>query len=238
MNNLILVRHGQSEWNYSNRFTGWQDISLTNQGRLEAKQSGNLIKQLNINFEFAFTSLQSRANETLSIIINILKQKIKIKKTWQLNERHYGALTGLNKEEIKKKYGEKKVHEWRRSWDISPPPINENDPNNPSKNKIYKDLNLKNIPNCESLKDTYNRVIPYWNKEILPLLIKKKNIIISAHGNSLRGLYKKLFNISDINISNLEIPTGNPLFINFDKKLNIQKYIYLDTSRAKNIIND
>ena len=236
MNNLILIRHGQSEWNLQKRFTGWVDVGLTDVGKKEAKQSGELTKKLNIQFDRFFTSFQKRAILTLEIILNVLgKNTSEISREWKLNERHYGALTGLNKDEVKKKLGKKQVHIWRRSWNIAPPPMLDTDPNHPSKNIVYSKIPLNKIPNCESLKDTYNRVIPFYEKKIVPLLLDKKNIIIAAHGNSLRAIYKKLFNISNKKITEVEIPTGNPLLINFEESLKIKKYKYLDSKRAKKI---
>ena len=237
MNNLILIRHGQSIWNLERRFTGWADVDLTDQGRSEAKYAGQLINQLNIEFNVYFTSVQKRAINTLEIILDILKKKNSIiKKAWELNERHYGALTGLNKDEIMKKHGKKQVHIWRRSFDVSPPPMEKTNPNHPSKNRTYINIPTGKIPNSESLKSTFDRVIPYYEKNIKPLLSSNKNILISAHGNSLRALCKKLLNISNKKIINFEIPTGNPLLINFDENLEIKKYKYLDDKRAKKIL--
>ena len=193
MYNLILVRHGQSQWNLENRFTGWYDAELTKQGIEEAQQAGFLIKNLNINFNFAFTSFQKRAILTLDEINKKLDLSIKnIFKAWELNERHYGALQGLNKEETANKHGEQQVKIWRRSYDIPPPPMNKNNPDHPVHYPIYKNINKNLIPDTESLKDTFKRVIPYYEKNILPVLKKEKNVIISAHGNSLRSLCKKI----------------------------------------------
>ena len=235
MNNLILVRHGQSEWNLENRFTGWVDVDLAPTGKLEACKAGELIKEKKINFDYFFTSYQKRAINTLKLILNTLRIKdVPIIKAWQLNERHYGSLTGLNKDEMKKKLGEKKVHEFRRSWDISPDPLSKNNPYHPANIEAYKDVPLENIPDTESLKDTYERVLPYFTKEIQSKLINK-NILISAHGNSLRAICKFLFKLSEDKIPKLEIPTGNPLFINLDNN-KIVKCYYLDNERAKDLI--
>ena len=180
MNNLILVRHGQSEWNLENRFTGWVDVDLAPTGKLEACKAGELIKEKKIKFDYFFTSYQKRAINTLKLILNTLRIKdAPIVKAWQLNERHYGSLTGLNKDEMKKKLGEKKVHEFRRSWDIPPDPLSKNNPYHPVNIEAYKDIPLENIPDTESLKDTYERVLPYFTKEIQSKLINK-NILISA----------------------------------------------------------
>ena len=237
MNNLILVRHGQSLWNKTRTFTGWADIDLTEQGKFEAEYSGQLIKKLNIEFDSYFTSVQIRAINTLSIILNILKKsEAKFKKAWQLNERHYGELTGLNKDQMIKKHGEKQVHIWRRSFDTPPPPMKTSNPYHPTKNKNYANIPLNNIPASESLKNTFDRVVPYYEKEIEPLVSLKKNVLVSAHGNSLRALCKKIFNISNKKIIDLEIPTGNPLLISFEDNLKMKEYKYLDNKRAKKIL--
>ena len=237
MSNLILVRHGQSEWNLENRFTGWVDVDLAPKGKLEACKAGELIKEKKININYFFTSYQKRAINTLKLVLNTLRIKdTEIIKAWQLNERHYGSLTGLNKDEMKKKLGEKKVHEFRRSWDISPDPLSKSNPYHPINIEAYKNIPPKNIPDTESLKDTYERVLPYFKKEILSKLEDNKNIIISAHGNSLRAICKYLFKLNEDNITKLEIPTGNPLFISFNDKKEITKCYYLDKERAKDLI--
>ena len=237
MNNLILIRHGQSLWNKERRFTGWADVDLTEHGKSEARQAGQLIKKLHIEFDTYFTSVQKRAIQTIEIILDILNKKnSEIKKAWELNERHYGALTGLNKDEMVKKHGEKQVHIWRRSFSIAPPPMEETNLNHPSKNKAYINIPTSKIPSCESLKNTFERVMPYYEENIKPLLSSNQNILITAHGNSLRALCKKLFNISDKKIVGFEIPTGNPLLIRFEKNLKIKEYKYLDSKRAKKIL--
>ena len=233
MKNLILIRHGQSKWNLEKRFTGWADIGLTNQGIREAHNSGKLIKDLNLKYEICFSSILKRAYNTLEIILEIIDQKnLKYEKHYQLNERHYGALTGLNKDDMKKKYGEEKIFEWRRSWNVSPPLHNQGQ----NEDIIYPDINTSDIPGSESLEDTYKRIVPFYEKNILPLLKEDKNIIVAAHGNSLRALMKNIFNISNNKIFKLEIPTGNPLLISFDNELQIMKYQYLDTSREKELL--
>ena len=234
MNNLIAVRHGQSFWNKSRRFTGWADIDLTEQGKFEAELAGKLIKELNIEFHICFTSQLKRAINTLSIILNILnKSNAEITKAWELNERHYGALTGLNKDEMIKKHGSKQVQIWRRSFDIPPPPM---DSQHPHKNNIYTNIPKDKTPECESLKDTFERVIPYYEEKIKPLIFSKKNILIVFHGNSCRSLLKKIFNISNNKIVELEIPTGNPLLIRFEENLKVKEFKYLDSKRAKKIL--
>tara|TARA_Y100000590_G_scaffold169038_1_gene193630 strand:- start:2360 stop:3076 length:717 start_codon:yes stop_codon:yes gene_type:complete len=235
MSHLILVRHGQSEWNLENKFTGWVDVNLSAKGKLEACKAGELIKELNIDINFFYTSYQKRAVETLKLILNTLRIKNdKVIKAWELNERHYGALTGFNKDEMKKIYGEKKIHEFRRSWDNTPEPLNKNNPYHPLNILIYNDIPRDKIPDTESLKDTYNRVVEYFKKNISKKL--DKNILISAHGNSIRALCKYLFKINNNEISKLEIPTGNPLLINFNNKNKIDSVKYLDKNRAKNLL--
>ena len=237
MRNLIIVRHGQSTWNAKNKFTGWVNAPLSEKGKQEAKSAGKLIKSINLINLNGFTSFLDRAIETYNIIINNIEQKNVIeKKAWQLNERHYGSLTGLNKEETKKKIGEEQFKKYRRSWDISPPPMSESDSNNSLFSPLNANIPLGMIPFTESLKDTYNRVIPYYKKEIQRHIKENKNVLISAHGNSLRALCKYLFNISDQKINELEIPTGNPLVIDFNNSHKIIKYYYLDEKRSKTIL--
>ena len=228
MSNLILVRHGQSIWNKERRFTGWADIGLTEQGKSEAKHAGQLIKELNIKFDAYFTSELKRPVNSLDIILKVLNEKnAHINKTTKLNERNYGNLTSLNKDEIIKKYGNEQVKIWRRSYNIRPPVM---DTKHPYKNKI--DLNSSS----ESLKDTYERVLPYYKEKIEPLISLKKNVLIVFHGNSCRALLMKLFNISENKIIEFEVPTGNPLLINFDQNLKVNDFKYLDKKRAKKIL--
>jgi len=237
MNHLILVRHGQSVWNLEKRFTGWVDVELTVQGKLEANKSGELIKKLNLKINNFFCSYQKRAINTLELILNNINSKPnQITKAWELNERHYGELTGLNKDQMKKVYGEKKIHIFRRSWDMSPAPLNKNNPYHPLNIEIYKNIPRNKIPDTESLKDTYERVIYYYLKIIEPLIQNGQNVLITAHGNTFRALCKKLFNISDKNIPRLEIPTGNPLLIKFKNNLKIDGCRYLDSSRSKDLL--
>jgi 2,3-bisphosphoglycerate-dependent phosphoglycerate mutase len=235
MSNLILVRHGQSVWNLQNRFTGWVDVELTEGGELEAKKAGNLIKALDIKIDLFYSSIQLRAKNTLKLIKEILKNDEPSKRAWQLNERHYGALTGLNKDEMKKKLGEEKIHQFRRSWDLRPDPLDKTNPYHPSNIEIYKNVPQKNIPDTESLKDTYERVINYYNEEI-EKNITHNNILISAHGNSIRALCKHLFGLDNTQITKLEIPTGNPLIINLNDKKEINECKYLDQDRAKDLL--
>ncbi len=236
MTHLILIRHGQSVWNLEKRFTGWVDVDLTNIGKLEACKAGERIKELNIKLDYFYSSFQLRAINTLKLIKNTLRNKNEIIKAWELNERHYGNLTGLNKDEMKKKIGEKKILEFRRSWDIRPEPLNKTSPYHPLNIKIYENIPKKNIPNTESLEDTYNRVVPYYKKEIESKLSDQKSILISAHGNSIRALCKYLFKLDNKKISNLEIPTGNPLMIQLDQKYKIKNCKYLIKERARDLI--
>ncbi len=228
MNNLILVRHGQSLWNKERRFTGWVDIELTEQGKSEAQLAGQLIKDLNVELDAYFTSQLKRAINSLEIILEILKKDdAKVTKNSALNERHYGGLTSLNKDEIIKKYGKEQVQVWRRSFESAPPKMEDD---HPYKNKI--DSNILS----ESLKDTYDRVIPYYEQNIKPLLSLKKNILVVFHGNSCRALLMKIFNISKKMIAEFEIPTGNPLLLKFGDNLKVQDYKYLDAKRARKIL--
>ena len=236
MSHLILVRHGQSEWNLQKRFTGWVDVDLAPKGKLEACKSGELIKEKNIKIDYFFSSIQLRAINTLKLILNTMRIKNNFEKAWELNERHYGALTGLNKDEMKKKLGEKKIHEFRRSWNIKPDPLDKNNPYHPINIEAYKSISKENIPDSESLEDTYNRVIPYYKSNIENKLIENKNVLVVAHGNSIRSLCKYLFKLDEKKIPSLEIPTGNPLIINFDINNKIIECKYLDQSRAKDLI--
>ena len=235
MSFLILVRHGQSIWNLEKRFTGWVDVDLTETGESEAKKAGLLIKERNIEIDFYYTSLQLRAHNTLKIIQKALNDEKKFSKAWQLNERHYGALTGLNKIEMSKKIGEDKVYEFRRSWDIKPEPLEKENPYHPINIEKYNNIPREVLPDTESLKDTYERVTKYFEKEI-KIKLKNNNVLISAHGNSIRALCKSLLNLDNKQITNLEIPTGNPLLIEFNEKLKITNCEYLDKERAKNLL--
>ena len=228
MNNLILIRHGKSYWNKSKRFTGWADIDLHDEGKSEAKHAGKLLKNLQIEFDGYFTSQLKRAIHSLNIILEVLgKSNVQINKAWNLNERHYGQLTSYTHEKIKKKFGEKQVQIWRRSYDTPPPPMDEQ---HPYKGKI----NSKIL--SESLEDTVKRVVPYYEKKIKPLIASKKNILVVFHGNSCRALLMEILNISKKKIVEFEIPTGNPLVIEFGNNLKVQNYRYLDPKRAKKIL--
>tara|TARA_B100001093_G_scaffold509571_1_gene573854 strand:+ start:567 stop:1274 length:708 start_codon:yes stop_codon:yes gene_type:complete len=233
MSYLILVRHGQSVWNLENKFTGWVDVNLTENGKLEAKKAGELIKKEQIEINLYYSSFQLRSKDTLKIIQDELKDYKKVKCAWELNERHYGALTGLNKDEMKKKLGEEKVHEFRRSWDLKPDPLDKKNPYHPVNIETYKEIPLEKIPDTESLKDTYERVIKFYIEEIQINI--NKNILISAHGNSIRALCKYFFNLDNKKISKLEIPTGNPLLIKLENN-KISSCKYLDKERAKDLL--
>jgi len=235
MSYLILIRHGQSVWNLEKKFTGWVDVDLTENGKSEAKKAGELIKSNNINIDIYYSSFQLRAKNTLKLIKEILKDTKNFNEAWQLNERHYGALTGLNKDEMKAKLGEDKVHQFRRSWDLRPDPLDKNNPYHPTNIETYKTIPINQIPNTESLKDTYERVLKFYTKEI-ENKTKNNNILISAHGNSIRALCKYLFGLDKNQISKLEIPTGNPLLINLNKENKITNCKYLDNERAKDLV--
>ena len=233
MKTVILVRHGQSLWNLEKRFTGWVDIDLTDNGKLEAKKSGELIKKEQLNIDLYYCSFQLRAKNTLKIIQDELNDHKEVKEAWQLNERHYGALTGLNKDEMKIKLGEEKVHQFRRSWDLRPDPLEKTNPFHPLNIETYKEIPTDKIPDTESLKDTYERVIEFYKNEIENN--KGKSILISAHGNSIRALCKYLFILDNTQISKLEIPTGNPLLIEFENS-KVIKCKYLHKERAKDLL--
>jgi len=233
MSYLILVRHGQSVWNLEKKFTGWVDVDLTENGQSEAKKAGQLIKQENIKIDLYYSSFQLRAKNTLKIIQEELKDFKKVISAWELNERHYGSLTGLNKDEMKVKLGEEKVHQFRRSWDLRPDPLDKKNPYHPLNIETYKEIPSEKIPDTESLKDTYERVMKFYSKEIENKI--SENILISAHGNSIRALCKYLFDLNDNEISKLEIPTGNPLLIELENN-KISNCKYLDRERAKDLL--
>ena len=236
MAHLILVRHGQSEWNLEKRFTGWVDVDLTGQEKLEACKAGEYIKEIKIDINHFYSSFQLRAINTLKFIQDTLRDKREPIRAWQLNERHYGALTGLNKDEMKEKLGEDKIHTFRRSWDIKPDPLSRNNPYHPLNIDVYKSIPKENIPDTESLKDTYERVMKFYVEEIQEKIKNDENILISAHGNSIRALCKFLFKLDNQKITLLEIPTGNPLLISLDPKQNIKGCSYLDQNRAKDLL--
>jgi 2,3-bisphosphoglycerate-dependent phosphoglycerate mutase len=225
---LVLLRHGESLWNKENRFTGWTDVDLSEQGIIEANKAGELLKAEGFMFDMAYTSVLKRAIRTLWITLDKLDLMwIPVERSWRLNERHYGALQGLNKAETAKKFGDEQVHIWRRSYDIQPPALEKNDERFPGKDPRYKNLTDKELPLTECLKDTVERFLPYWKETIAPTIKSGKKIIIAAHGNSLRALVKYLDNIPDEEIVGLNIPTGVPLVYELDENLKPIKHYYL-----------
>lgn len=219
---LVLTRHGESQWNLENKFTGWVDVDITEKGQQEAIAGGKKLKELGLEFDVAFTSYQKRAIKTLNLILEEMDQLwIPVNKSWRLNERHYGGLQGLNKAETAEKYGDEQVHIWRRSFDVAPPQVEETDSNYPGNEKRYSNIPKDELPTGESLKLTIDRVLPYWESDISKEIKAGKNVIISAHGNSLRALIKYLLNISDEKILDLNLPTGTPLVFEIDENLNI-----------------
>lgn len=225
---LVLVRHGQSMWNLENRFTGWTDVELSEQGIKEAKEAGKVLKQKGFGFDVAYTSVLKRANDTLGYILEELgEQDIPVKKSWRLNERHYGALQGLNKDETKEKYGAEQVLLWRRSTDVRPPALSKDDERYPGNDSKYSELKENELPTTENLIDTIERVMVYWNSDIVKDLEAGKRVIIAAHGNSLRGLIKYLDNMTDEEIIKLELQTGNPICYELDDNLKPIRHYYL-----------
>ncbi len=230
---LVLVRHGESEWNKLNLFTGWTDVDLSDKGREEAKLGGQLLKQEGFHFDVAYTSVLKRAIHTLNYVLEELDQEyIPVIKSWRLNERHYGALQGLNKSETAEKYGEAQVKIWRRSYDVQPPALDPKDKRNPALQETYASVGVQDCPLTECLKDTVARVLPYWECEIKPAIVSGKRVLIAAHGNSLRALLKYLENISDEDIVELNIPTGVPLVLDFDENFNVIGERYLGDQKA------
>ena len=219
---LVLTRHGESQWNLENRFTGWVDVDITDKGRQEAIKGGQTLKELGLTFDVAYTSYQKRAIKTLNLFLEELDLLwIPVYKSWRLNERHYGALQGLNKAETAEKYGDEQVHIWRRSFDVAPPQVDKNSDMYPGNIDRYKDIPEGEILTGESLKLIIDRVLPYWESDISKQIKAGKNVLISAHGNSLRALIKYLLNISDEKILDLNLPTGTPLVFEIDENLNI-----------------
>nr|MBN1228157.1 2,3-diphosphoglycerate-dependent phosphoglycerate mutase [Anaerolineae bacterium] len=228
MYTLVLLRHGESEWNKENRFTGWTDVGLTEQGVQEAHTAGQRLKAQGFTFDLAFTSVLRRAIKTLWIVQEELDLSwIPVHLSWRLNERHYGALQGLNKAETAAQYGEEQVHLWRRSYDTQPPPLAQDDPRYPGHDRRYQELDKQDIPLTESLKDTVTRFLPYWHEVITPVVRSGKRVLIVAHGNSLRALVKHLDNIPDNNIPDLYIPTGMPLVYDLDEHMTPVRHTYL-----------
>lgn len=233
MYKIVLIRHGESDWNLKNLFTGWVDVELAPSGIKEAQEAGEVLKKEGYTFDLAYTSLLRRANNTLNMVLDKMDLLwIPVKKTWRLNERHYGALQGLDKAETLAKYGEEKFMEWRRSYDVPPPPLDAGSPMLPSKDPRYADIPFDQQPKTECLKDVVARAIPYWDVEIAPQILAGKKIIIAAHGNSLRAFVKVLKGISDEAIAKLNIPTAIPLVIELDEKLHYVKDYYLGDQEA------
>ncbi len=228
MKRLILLRHGQSQWNLENKFTGWTDVDLSDHGKWEAHKAGQLLKSEGYSFDIAYTSVLKRAIRTLWIVLDEMDLMwIPVYRSWKLNERHYGALQGLNKRDTAVKYGQEQVQIWRRSYDIQPPSLTMTDSRHPKFDSRYAYLKNEELPSTESLKDTLHRVLPYWHETIAPDLREGKKVLISAHGNSLRALVKYLDTISDDEITGLNIPTGFPLVYELDDNLRTIDHYYL-----------
>ena len=233
MKKLVLMRHGESAWNLENRFTGWVDVDLTAKGVDEARRAGQLMKEAGLKFDLGYTSLLTRAIRTLWLAQEVLDRRwIPVAKHWRLNERHYGALQGLNKAETAAKFGDEQVHLWRRSYDVPPPPLPANDPGHPERDLRYASLLPEELPLTECLKDTVLRVVPYWQMEIAPQIRAGKTVIIAAHGNSLRALIKHLDRMSDDEIVSLNIPTAVPLVYELDDDLKPLRHYYLGDLEA------
>lgn len=224
---LVLLRHGESIWNKENKFTGWTDVELTENGKNEAHKAGLLLKEKGYTFDVAFTSVLKRANDTLYIVLKEMNLNIPVHYSYKLNERHYGALQGLNKDETRKKYGEEQVHLWRRSATVRPPALDINDERYPGNDIKYRDLDKKDLPLTECLLDTMKRTVEYYESDIKEELLQDKNVLIVAHGNSLRSIIKYLENISDEDIMNIELPTGVPFVYEMNKNLEIVNKFFL-----------
>jgi len=230
---LVLLRHGESIWNLEDRFTGWTDVDLSDKGITEAKEAGITLRERSYLFDVAFTSVLKRAIRTLWLVLDEMDLMwIPVYRSWRLNERHYGALQGLNKAEMVVKVGEDQVHVWRRAYDVRPPALDNTDKRYPGNDPRYRELDRQNLPVAESLKDTILRFMPYWHDVMAPVLKSGKHVLVSAHGNSLRAMVKYLDNISDEDIPGLNIPTGIPLVYELDEDLKPQKHYYLGDARA------
>jgi 2,3-bisphosphoglycerate-dependent phosphoglycerate mutase len=229
MHRLVLIRHGESVWNKANLFTGWTDVDLSEKGVEEAREGGRLLRDAGFDFDLCFTSVLKRAIKTLHIALEEMDRLwLPTHKSWRLNERHYGALQGLNKAETAAKYGDDQVHIWRRSYDVRPPPLEEGNDRHPRHDPRYRDLDPATLPLTECLKDTVERVLPYWHEAIAPEIKMGRRVVISAHGNSLRGLIKYLDDIADDAIPKLEIPTGRPLVYELEDDLKPVRHYYLE----------
>lgn len=238
MHTLVLLRHGESTWNKENRFSGWTDVPLSKKGREEAAEAGRQLKRKNFSFDVVYTSVLRRATQTMRIALKQMgATKLPIKYSWRLNERHYGALQGMNKSEMAQKFGEAQVKIWRRSFGVRPPALKKSDPRHPVHDSLYADVPRSLLPSSECLKDTYARFMPYWKKEIAPAIKKGNRAFIVAHGNSLRALVKYLDGISNSKITSLNIPTGIPLVYELDSNLRPKRHYYLgDPKKVKEAI--
>jgi 2,3-bisphosphoglycerate-dependent phosphoglycerate mutase len=233
MHQLVLLRHGESIWNQENRFTGWTDVPLSERGLAEAREAGRLLKARGFDFDLAFTSVQQRAIKTLWTVLEEMERMwIPVQPNWRLNERHYGALQGLNKAETAAEFGEAQVKRWRRSYDEPPPALADGDPRLALDDPRYRELGAQGLPRTECLKDTVARVLPYWHEVIAPAVRSGKRVIVAAHGNSLRALVKILDDVSDADIAELNIPTGQPLVYELDERLRPQRFGYLGDAAA------
>ncbi|MGG4773435.1 2,3-diphosphoglycerate-dependent phosphoglycerate mutase [Alcaligenaceae bacterium 429] len=233
MYKLVLMRHGESQWNLENRFTGWTDVDLTEAGREQARQAGELLKANGYEFDIAFCSVLKRAIRTLWIVLDTMDAMYTpVGMSWRLNERHYGALQGLNKAETAEKYGEEQVHIWRRAYSIGPEPVAEDDPRHPRFDPRYSRLKAEQLPATECLETTVERVVPFWNESIAPAIRAGRRVLVTAHGNSLRALIKYLDNVSEEEIVNLNIPTGQPLVYELDENLKPIRHYYLGDEDA------
>lgn len=230
---LVLVRHGESVWNKANLFTGWSDVELSEAGMSEASEAGRLLKENGFDFDVCYTSYLKRAIHTLNLILDEMDRAwLPVNKSWRLNERHYGALQGLNKAETAAKYGEEQVKIWRRSYDVLPPALASDDERQPSKQPMYRGIDIQDLPSSESLKTTIERVVPYFENCIKPAMLEGKRVLITAHGNSLRSLVKYFDGIADDDIVDVNIPTGIPLVYEFDENFNAIKHYYLGDQKA------
>lgn len=240
MKKVVLIRHGESTWNKENRFTGWTDVDLTEKGVEEAHKAGKYLLKEGLQFEKAYTSYLKRAVKTLNVVLDEMDLDwIPVEKTWRLNEKHYGSLQGLNKAETAEKYGDDQVHVWRRSYDVPPQPLDKEDERSPFQEARYKGIDENELPLTESLKGTVERILPYWNDTIVHEMKTKYNeVIVAAHGNSLRGIIKYLKNISDDDISSLNLPTAVPYVFEFDDDMNLQKDYFLgDPDEIKKLMD-
>jgi 2,3-bisphosphoglycerate-dependent phosphoglycerate mutase len=228
MQKLVLIRHGESVWNKENRFTGWTDVDLSEDGVLQAKKAGEILKKNGYNFDVAFTSVLKRSIKTLHIILEELDHLwIPVNKSWRMNERFYGALQGLNKDEVAKKWGEAQVHKWRRDPNELPPPIDKADERYPGHDLRYQHLTERELPLTENLSQTMQRVLPFWHEIIMPTIRKNEKVIIAAHGNSLRALIKYIDNLTDDEVTNLDLPTAQPWVVELDDQFNSVRHYYL-----------